>query len=139
MAVSTHAFRWTEKYAVNVATLDNQHRGLFSTVNELNEALAAGRGAEAAEPVLQRLVDYALTHFAAEETLMEEHKFPGLQRHRMEHEAFAKKVTHFIEDYRAGKAGVPVALMFFLQTWLKQHILATDKEYSAHLNGRGVK
>lgn len=139
MATTTHAFRWTERYSVHIAAMDRQHRGLFSTVNELNEALAAGRGAEAAEPVLQRLVDYALTHFAAEETLMEKHSFPGLLQHRAEHDAFSEKVTHFIEDFRAGKAGVPVALMFFLQTWLKNHILAMDKEYSTHLNGRGVR
>ncbi len=139
MAVSTQTFRWTEKYAVNVQALDNQHRTLFATTNELNDALSYGEGAAAVDPVLQKLVDYALSHFAAEEALMKKHRFPDLAKHRAEHEDFARKVTEFIEEYRAGRAGVPVELLLFLQSWLKQHILVTDKAYSSFLNERGVR
>jgi hemerythrin-like metal-binding protein len=139
MAISTPTFRWTEKYAVNVQALDNQHRTLFASTNELNDALSHGEGAAAVDPVLQRLVDYALSHFAAEEALMKRHRFPDLAKHRAEHEAFARKVTEFIEEYRAGRAGVPVELLLFLQSWLKQHILVTDKAYSSFLNERGVR
>ncbi len=116
MSVSTQAFRWSEKYAVHVAALDNQHRGLFETVNELNDALGNGEGTSVTDPVLQKLVDYALSHFAAEEGLMTKHKFPDLLNHRKEHQEFARKVTHFLEDYCAGKAGVSVELLFFLQS-----------------------
>ncbi len=139
MSVSTQAFRWSEKYAVQVAALDKQHQGLFETVNELNEALGNGEGASVADPVLQKLVDYALTHFAAEEGLMAKHNFPGLLTHHKEHQEFAQKVTSFIEEYRAGRAGVPVELLFFLQSWLREHILKTDEAYSAYLNARGVR
>ena len=82
MAVSTQTFRWTEKYAVNVHALDNQHRRLFAATNELNDALSYGEGAAAADPVLQKLVDYALSHFAAEEALMKKHRFPELAKHQ---------------------------------------------------------
>ena len=105
MAVSTQTFRWTERYAVKVQALDNQHRRLFATTNELNDALSQGEGSAAVDPVLQKLVDYALSHFAAEEALMKRHRFPDFAKHRAEHEAFARKVTEFIEEYRAGRAG----------------------------------
>ncbi len=138
MAVISQASRWTEKYAVNITALDNQHRTLFATTNELNEALSHGEGSTVVDPVLQKLVDYALSHFAAEEMLMTRNCFPGLAKHRAEHEAFAKKVTEFIEAYRAGKPSVPVELLLFLQSWLKEHILVSDKAYSAFLNAKGV-
>jgi hemerythrin len=138
MTTSNSAFRWTEQYSVNVASLDTQHRGLFATINELNEALARGAGARVTEPVLRKLVEYAQTHFAAEEALMTEYQFPGLDTHRMEHQQFGKKVAKFLEDNRAGKHGVPVSLLLFLQTWLKGHILTADKAYSGFLNARGV-
>jgi len=139
MAIASQTFRWTEKYAVNVEALDNQHRRLFATTNELHDALSYGEGAAAVDAVLPKLVDYALSHFAAEEALMKKHGFPEVANHRAEHEEFVRNVTEFIEKYRAGKAGVPVELLLFLQSWLKQHILITDKAYSSFLNERGVR
>ncbi len=138
MTVSTPAFRWTEKYSVNIAALDHQHQGLFATINELNEALAHGEGRAVTDAILQKLVEYALTHFAAEEALMVEYEFPGLATHCMAHQKFVQAVTKFLEDYYAGKPGVPVSLLLFLQTWLKEHILVADKAYSSFLNARGV-
>lgn len=138
MSVETSAFRWTEKYSVNIAALDAQHQGFFAIINELNEALARGAGGRITEPVLRKLVEYAQAHFGAEEALMTEYQFPGLETHRMEHRRFAQTVAKFLEDYRAGKRGVPVSLLLFLQTWLKEHILASDQGYSSFLNAQGV-
>jgi hemerythrin len=52
---------------------------------------------------------------------------------------FRKKIGNMIDDYRASKSGVPVSLLLFLQTWLKDHLLKTDKLYSSYLNARGVR
>ena len=100
--------------------------------------MAAGKGNDALDTILRRLVDYALTHFAAEESLMEKHGFPGLSEHRAQHEMFRQKVAVFLEDYKAGKYGTPVTLMLFTQNWLKEHVQRTDQQYSEFLNARGV-
>ncbi len=138
MAVATSAFRWSERYSVNIAELDRQHQGFFAIVNELNDALAAGEGAAVTKSILLRLVEYANNHFAAEEALMTQYKFPALFTHCAEHDRFTRLVAKFLADYRAGKSGVPVTLLLFLQTWLKEHILVSDKAYSSFLNARGV-
>ena len=52
MATVTKVFRWTEAYSVHIAHLDRQHQGLFATVDELNQAMAAGKGNEALVPIL---------------------------------------------------------------------------------------
>ena len=132
-------YRWSEQYSVNVAALDKQHRQLFDTINELDKALKNGDGNSAVGLALSRLADYSLVHFAAEESLMERHGFPGLPTHRAEHDAFRKKIAALLADHKAGKPGVPVLLLFFMQSWLKQHIKKTDKLYSAYLNARGVR
>lgn len=139
MDASAQAFRWTEQYSVHIDELDRQHQWLFATINELNEALSSGQGAAVTHSVLQKLVQYALTHFAAEEKLMEQHSFPGLQRHKTEHHKFAEDLAKFEADFDNKKSGVPVALLFFLDHWLKHHILTTDKEYSSYLNEHGVR
>ena len=107
-------------------------------MNELERALRVGKGNAAVDGILDRLVTYAGLHFAAEESLMERHDFPGLSTHRMQHEMFREKMMSFLEKHRTAKAGVSVELLLFLQTWLKGHVLRTDKQYSAFLNARGV-
>jgi len=139
MTPMRRTFCWTERYSVNIAVLDRQHQALFDTVNELKEALTSGHGSSVVDEVLEQLFEYALTHFAAEELLMTEHDFPGLETHRAEHQRFAQTIEKFREDYQAGKTGVPVELMLFLQSWLQEHLLKCDKAYSAYLNARGVR
>ena len=139
MPVETESFRWTEAYSVNIATLDRQHQKLFETVNELNRALRNGAGNEALDSILDELMEYAAVHFAAEESLMEKYEFPGLSTHRTQHEMFRQQIAVFLAGHKAAKPGVAVSLMFFMQEWLKRHLLQTDKLYSAFLNARGVR
>ncbi len=139
MSNTNCVFRWTDVYKVNVALLDQQHQGLFDTVNELERALRVGEGNAAIDGILDRLMTYAGLHFAAEESLMERHSFPGLSTHRIQHEMFRKKMMTLLERHRGAKAGVAVELLLFLQSWLKNHVLRTDRQYSAFLNARGVQ
>jgi hemerythrin len=139
MSVATGTFRWTEAFSVNIAVLDQQHQQLIETVNELDQALRKGEGKAALDPVLDKLVEYAVVHFAAEESLMEQHNFPGLFTHRTQHEEFRKRLAEYLEAHKAGKPGVPVSLLFFMEGWLKEHLQKTDKLYSAFLNARGVR
>ena len=132
-------FRWTEAYSVNVEVLDQQHQELFEVVNELEQALRVGEGMVAIDRILDKLVTYAGVHFAAEESLLERHKFPGLPIHRIQHDMFRKMVLTYIEKHRAAKSGVAVEVLLFLQNWLKQHVQKTDKQYSTFLNQRGIR
>ncbi len=132
------AFAWKEMYSVHVAALDRQHQQLFSLIAELNDALAAGRGNTVVAKVLERLLDYTVSHFAAEEKLLERYGFPGLEEHRAKHRALTDKVNGLIQDFKAGNVGVSVSLMLFLRSWLKEHILGTDQLYSSYLNDKGV-
>ena len=138
MADAKCVFRWTDAYKVNVSVLDQQHQELFDTVNELERALRVGEGNAIVDAILDRLMTYAGLHFSAEESLMERHEFPGLSTHRIQHEMFRNNMMTFVEKHRAVKPGVSVELLLFLQTWLKTHVLRTDKQYSAFLNARGV-
>lgn len=139
MAEAKCVFRWTDEYRVNIAVLDQQHQGLFDTVNELERALRVGEGNATIDQILDQLVTYAGLHFVAEESLMERHDFPGLSTHRLQHEMFRKQIATFLEKHRAGKSGVAVELLLFMQTWLKSHVLKIDKRYSAFLNARGIR
>jgi hemerythrin len=131
--------RWTKAFSVNVELLDEQHRNLFSKVAQLSQALSQGNGGSVVESVLTDFLQYAQQHFSDEEALMAQHEFPSLPSHRAEHDNFRKQIGGFLEDHKQGKVGVPAQLLLFMQRWLKQHVMHTDKQYSAFLNARGVQ
>jgi hemerythrin len=132
------AAAWTDRYSVNIAELDEQHQRLFRLIDELNRALAAGRGEIAVDDILRKLVEYTIVHFATEEQLMDQHGYPGFSAHRFEHNVLTEKITSLQIEHRAGKPGVAAALALFLQRWLEEHILKTDRQYSQFLNAKGV-
>jgi len=132
------AFQWKESYSVKVMALDNQHKKLFDLINELHTAMSSGRGKDVAGQVLRRLTDYTVSHFRAEEALMEKYNFPGLASHRAEHKALTDKVLAFKKDFEAGTGVVTPQLMTFLQRWIKDHIQGVDQRYSDFLNANGV-
>jgi hemerythrin len=131
-------FQWTERYAVQVTDFDRQHKSLFRMVNELHEALGRGRGKDVVGKILQQLIEYTATHFAEEEAAMEKNGFPELKSHEAEHRSMTEQILKFQKDFQAGKVGVATALMLFLQKWLHDHLLETDKKYGPFLNEKGI-
>ena len=129
---------WDQSFSVNIAELDHQHQRLFRTVAELSYAVRTGRADSIINEVLEKVIQHTISHFAAEELLLQQHGYPGLAAHRYEHQMFAQKLSNFHLPNIAGKPDIPSSLLVFLQTWLRDHILKTDKDYSAFLNARGV-
>lgn len=131
-------FTWTEEMSVGIPRIDQQHRKLVGFLNELYEAMHAGKGRETLGDVLSQLLLYTKTHFAAEEAAMGAHRFPGLAAHRATHAKMAEKVKGLCEQYRQGTLSSPIQIANFLKEWLARHILETDKQYAPYLAGRGV-
>jgi len=118
--------------------MDNQHRKLFELVNELGQALHAGRGSDVVGRILLSLIDYTEYHFLAEEKLMERYKFAGLPTHRGEHKYLTERVQAFEKEFDAGNRDITPQLLMFLQKWLTNHIQVVDQRYGDFLNAQGV-
>jgi two-component system cell cycle response regulator len=85
-------FQWDEGMSVGVESIDQDHRRIIDIINQLSEAFEKGSGREVVVGLFDRLEEYASTHFAREERLMEEAGFPGLQEHAAQHKSFAGKI-----------------------------------------------
>src|SRR5271166_5081057 len=107
-------FEWNNRYSVQIGSIDAQHQTLFRLAEELNSAMAAGRGKSALSPVLDRLVKYTMVHFADEERLMHLHDYPELAAHKAQHEALTRQVKQFQAEFNAGTTALTVELMYFL-------------------------
>lgn len=131
-------FAWSDEYRVNVKAFDAEHEQLFALVGGLHGAMMQGQGRKVLEQLLSELIVYTANHFAAEERMMTLHSFPELAPHRSEHTKLTEQVLAFQKDFNAGNAPMTIEVMDFLQNWLTDHILVTDKKYGAFFNGKGV-
>ncbi len=129
---------WNETYSVKIKKFDDQHRKLIDLINQLHDAMLVGKGKDVMGSVLNSLVDYTKTHFAAEETLMKLHGYPDYEQHKKEHNVLVMQVLDVQRQLREGKTPITQAIMFFLKEWLQQHIQGNDKKYGPFLNGKGV-
>ena len=131
-------FTWNSSYSVKVKRFDADHQQLFSIINELHEGMKAGRGKDAMNGVLSKLLGYTERHFTAEEAVMKQLGYIQLPAHIEQHRKFTGKIKEVADQYKAGAAGLSVDVLDFLTKWLSQHIMATDKQYSEFMNAKGV-
>jgi hemerythrin len=135
MAVMT----WTNEYSVGISSIDNQHAGLFDSLNELHAAMLKGQEKSVTGSLLQDLLAYTRSHFSAEESMLAKAKYPDLAAHRLNHQKLTAEVAEYVERYKRGEAALSVHLIHFLRDWLTQHILREDRAYSAWLTQAGLR
>lgn len=129
---------WSDELSVGVHAFDDQHKHMVSLINELHDAMSTGKGSTVLGRILSELADYTVYHFRAEETVFEEHEYPGFASHRNSHDELTRQVLDFKNQFEAGEAVLSMEIMKFLTDWLTNHILGADKAYTAYLNGKGV-
>jgi hemerythrin-like metal-binding protein len=130
--------QWAPKYSVNVREIDQQHQKLMALINELYDAMTAGHGKDVLSKVLGELINYTVYHFSFEEKLFDKHGYPETAAHKSEHEKLKATATDLKQKFDSGKGQITLEVMNFLKNWLNNHILGTDKKYTAFLNGKGV-
>jgi len=121
--------KWDNNFRVNVPLIDYQHKHLIAMINELNDALQIGKGNDVSGKIVRNLVTYTKTHFKTEEDLFAKFRYPDSARHKMEHDAFIKKVEVFSDELEKGKLSLSMDIISFLSDWLSHHILGTDRKY----------
>lgn len=131
-------FEWKDSYQTGIAKIDGQHRKLVDYLNELYDAMKAGKGKDALDDVFQGLLDYTKTHFAAEEGLMKLYRYPDYEAHKAVHDKLAAHVQKLYQQFQAGTISSPIQITNFLKDWLGKHIQGTDQKYAPFLKTKGV-
>lgn len=127
------AFAWSQAMSVGVPALDADHRCLVRIISLLQD-VEAEESQRVIDMVLDTLVVYGRYHFAREEQVMRGCGFPALDFHQREHRDF----TRFIAGLRGqaetkqGRTAAQ-ALLEYLITWLRHHILIQDMAYKPYV------
>ncbi len=118
---------WNPSLDTGIDIIDSQHRRIVDYINQLHDAQQNGDRDQVGD-VIEELVDYTISHFAFEESLMENAGYPFLAPHKKVHALFVRKVEKFVERFAAGE-DVTAELLQMLQKWLLNHIKNEDGDY----------
>lgn len=120
--------KWTADLNTHIHVIDEQHKKIVEFINQLQDLHGVGDRARVAE-VIDELVDYTVSHFAYEEALMEQARYPFVEPHKKVHRLFIDKVTTYVKRFEAGE-DVAGDLVAMLKKWLINHIRNEDGDYA---------
>ena len=130
---------WNDELVTGVTEIDEQHRILVNSINEVNTRLSNTTvNAEILEKITQDLLSYALYHFETEEGLMKEYNYAETNNedsdnHQRQHRDFSATIVSVREGIKTEKLISREDLLTFLNGWLVNHILNTDKRLGAFI------
>lgn len=122
------SIQWSPELEIGISVIDSQHQRIVEYINKVEHA-HQHHSHEELLAVLDELVDYTLSHFAFEESLMEEAGYPFVKAHKKVHSLFTRRIATYQQSAKAGE-NVTHELMHTLKAWLINHIKHDDRDYS---------
>lgn len=124
--------QWTDDLNTGIDVIDSQHLRIVQYINDLDD-IHKSHDRDEVERVLDELVDYTLSHFAFEESLLEDSKYPFINGHKMVHKLFVKRIGSFQQRFKMGE-DITEELLKTLKSWLINHIKSDDNDYVSFVN-----
>lgn len=116
-------------YRLDHAQMDDTHREFVELVNRIEQC-----GQVAFIDGFRQLVTHTEAHFANEQLLMEQSKFPATAEHVGEHQRVLGQLHQMLR--RIEKGSVAMARAFVCEQvpgWFKLHAITMDSALAAHL------
>lgn len=119
---------WNDNMATGISEIDAQHRELIDRFNQLDIALAEGRGREEIGETLGFVLFYTEWHFGREERCMEEYGCPVAEVNKKQHAWFLDEFKRLFDKYHNDDTDSNLILETFenLESWIVNHITRTD-------------
>lgn len=122
---------WSKNFESHIPIIDEQHRGLVSTVNSLFYLMREHRTFNVIIPTIAALNHFKETHFYTEEYLMELTSYPQIEEHKKEHDVFRVQTKRLF--FKSKKTLDPSELLDFIKKWWLEHVRVADLAYESHL------
>ena len=118
---------WNDNNNLGISIIDEQHRGIISTINSLHYFIQTGQEYEIIKPTMIMLDQYVDIHFKTEEALMAEANYPAFKEHIVLHKELVEKTIKLsINSNRNNDANM---ILKFLREWWLGHINKEDRRY----------
>lgn len=116
-----------DQLSTGIEGLDHEHRRLVGTMEELCDSFDRTGSNDEIRGLFGALHARAAAHFALEERLMRERKYPRYEAHKADHERLLDQVRAMMEAFEAGRCkDCGVQLRDCLEAWLASHVAEAD-------------
>lgn len=136
-------FEWKDLYSVNIEAIDRQHKRLFELGEEIFKIVKFKSQEDDAydklAAVIYELKEYTKYHFDYEEALLKEYQFEDFEQHKKEHDDFIQKVSSITEmQIDLDQTAFAFDMLDYILSWISNHIVGSDKEYTSLLNRNDI-
>lgn len=130
---------WDDSLSVGVDLIDEQHKLLIEKLKDLSDDFKQGHEQNKILRTLGFMIDYTDFHFTAEEKVMAENDYPGLEDQQQQHAEFKATLDSILLDLREDGPTEELvkSINVFLLNWLVTHIKGSDQKLGAYLNKQG--
>ena len=134
MSVLACKVKWSKEISVDNVELDEQHSRLFEFTNSLLLHYDNKDNDSVVLEAINSLVDFSIYHFDFEEEVLKDRGYKDLDKHKIQHDNFRKKVALFKQNLENGEDDVMDKMIIYLIKWIKEHISVEDLEYKKHMS-----
>lgn len=127
---------WNDSFVLGLPEIDEHHRHLLSLFDKTYQHFLAKKDKADLEEVIDELINYATYHFAVEERLMAEHRYPQRSAHQQLHTAFIDQITTQHLDFYSGRTTLALELIVMLRDWILNHILEADRAFAKQIHAK---
>ena len=115
---------WKPEYNLGIPIIDEQHRGIVTTINSLHYGMQNNYGRAMLAPIIDMMHDYTRIHFQIEESFQEQIDFPNAKKHHALHSELSAKLSS--AGHRSVLDRDPYEFLDFLKEWWIHHICSED-------------
>jgi len=122
---------WQPEYNIGIHIIDEQHRGIVSTINSLYYGMQNNYIKEMLTSIVGMMYDYTHIHFHIEEDFLTKIDFPNAKKHRELHQELTYQLAKMGRDSLLEKDSIK--FLEFLKKWWINHICCEDLIFRNHI------
>jgi len=122
---------WKSEYNLGIPIIDEQHRGIVTTINSLHFAMQNNYVKNMLSPIIEMMYDYTRIHFQVEESFLEKIDYPHAEKHHTLHEELSATLAN--TGHRSILDRDAYEFMDFLKQWWIHHICREDLIFRDYL------
>ncbi|MFO1415291.1 MAG: hemerythrin domain-containing protein [Burkholderiales bacterium] len=125
--------KWRDSDASGNAQIDREHRGLLETMAAVEAKIRAGAEPSSVYRLLEGVVEACTEHFANEEAIIGDSRYPEAIHHREEHAALAARMRALMKQHADGDLATMEMLTALFYEPLVLHMVRDDRAFFPYL------
>jgi len=125
---------WKPEYNLGIPIIDEQHRGIVTTINSLFYSMQNKHGEDVLRPVVNMVTEYTHIHFDVEENFLRKCGFNDFEKHHELHNELRRTLSS-IENKNLWEHD-PQKFLEFLKDWWIDHICKKDRVFRDYIFNR---